>query len=168
MLALMAGEAEAIAVSILVVLDWTMMRGMPVRRYRRLAVSILVVLDWTMMHALAATDMAGAQVSILVVLDWTMMPRAGSGPRAAAQVSILVVLDWTMMRAAPGVSPPPRSSFNPCCIGLDNDASVAPPGLGPRHGFNPCCIGLDNDARTLDSCGVFFWEFQSLLYWIGQ
>ena len=36
-------------VSILVVLDWTMMRGVRERRGQLLAVSILVVLDWTMM-----------------------------------------------------------------------------------------------------------------------
>ena len=59
-------------------------------------------------------------------------------------VSILVVLDWTMMRLA-------------CRTKL-----VA------RAGFNPCCIGLDNDARA-PACDPEHWDkFQSLLYWIGQ
>ena len=60
------------------------------------------------------------------------------------------------------------SGFNPCCIGLDNDA---PRVTGPPHTtsrFNPCCIGLDNDAGdALQQVGLEV-GFQSLLYWIGQ
>ena len=37
-------------------------------------------------------------------------------------VSILVVLDWTMMLYMDACDNGVKSGFNPCCIGLDNDA----------------------------------------------
>ena len=39
-----------------------------------------------------------------------------------------------------------RAGFNPCCIGLDNDAPRGACDAWRPLGFNPCCIGLDNDA----------------------
>ena len=56
--------------------------------------------------------------------------------------------------------------FNPCCIGLDNDARRIAKGRSRKAGFNPCCIGLDNDAGLV--APMQHLEFQSLLYWIGQ
>ena len=41
-------------------------------------VSILVVLDWTMMPGIGPIKSGHYQVSILVVLDWTMMPTIAS------------------------------------------------------------------------------------------
>ena len=109
-------------VSILVVLDWTMMPSKPSkghgtrRRFNPCCigldndaisgyrgpvgvddVSILVVLDWTMMLSVRYRLPAGITVSILVVLDWTMMPCLANPCMVFDDVSILVVLDWTMM-----------------------------------------------------------------------
>ena len=62
-------------------------------------------------------------------------------------VSILVVLDWTMMPGLTLAAAWIWSGFNPCCIGLDNDAGTCPkPPIQRILCFNPCCIGLDNDA----------------------
>ena len=108
-------------------------------------------------------------------------------------VSILVVLDWTMMQIYDEGLARTIASFNPCFIGLDNDAShhrlfllqahrvsilvVLDWTMMPRHGrrrfhpmrsFNPCCIGLDNDAVGFGAIDLTHLGFQSLLYWIGQ
>ena len=73
------------------------------------------------------------------------MMRAGDRDRGREErVSILVVLDWTMMLAGLGRMMGSNTSFNPCCIGLDNDAQLA--------------FALSAKRST----------FQSLLYWIGQ
>ena len=53
----------------------------------------------------------------------------------------------------------PHSRFNPCCIGLDNDAGRRENTTHSLSRFNPCCIGLDNDAaqaaqRLPLGCGV--------------
>ena len=76
---MMPAEAQAVArrflrVSILVVLDWTMMRLLGHSGWGRAKVSILVVLDWTMMLLRLLQHPMLPTVSILVVLDWTMMP----------------------------------------------------------------------------------------------
>ena len=68
-------------------------------------------------------------VSILVVLDWTMMQLSVRLVGLAGWVSILVVLDWTMMRCLSQMSGCPPLGFNPCCIGLDNDA----PSMVPKN-----------------------------------
>ena len=39
-------------------------------------------------------------------------------------VSILVVLDWTMMLFLLASAELATNCFNPCCIGLDNDAAL--------------------------------------------
>ena len=156
-------------VSILVVLDWTMMRDMAGRLIHRLSCfnPCCIGLDNDAIAGIGQR-IFGTDVSILVVLDWTMMHwpqrQAGHLPR----VSILVVLDWTMMRAEAGRSELPTWGFNPCCIGLDNDALGRLRQVRRIVGFNPCCIGLDNDARGLLSSSAFSASFQSLLYWIGQ
>ena len=87
-------------------------------------VSILVVLDWTMMHrrpqgppggplgfnpcCIGLDNDAGLSVTFNTSLS---------------EVSILVVLDWTMMRRVATILRHCYGCFNPCCIGLDNDAS---------------------------------------------
>ena len=38
----------------------------------------------------------------------------------------------------------------------------------PMRSFNPCCIGLDNDAVGFGAIDLTHLGFQSLLYWIGQ
>ena len=112
-------------------------------------VSILVVLDWTMMLYPWGTHCSPArEVSILVVLDWTMMLGVFGWITVGYDVSILVVLDWTMMHGRRTGKRPIVTGFNPCCIGLDNDARLALGSAGWRWDcFNPCCIGLDNDAQ---------------------
>ena len=98
-----------------------------------------------------------------------------------------------MLFIASVICHPWRMSFNPCCIGLDNDAikgeiiaifhddvsilvvldwTMMPVMTGHKRQrsicFNPCCIGLDNDAGVVDWDGWCSVLFQSLLYWIGQ
>ena len=73
-----------------------------------------------------------------------MMPLHDPERGVCDRVSILVVLDWTMMHQLAFVRVPSVQRFNPCCIGLDNDAPNRP---GRPHKDDP---------------------FQSLLYWIGQ
>ena len=59
-------------------------------------------------------------------------------------VSILVVLDWGMRPASCGRRRSRTSRFNPCCLGLGNEAII---------------------GRDLGSgCSLF----QSLLSWIGE
>ena len=89
--------------------------------------------------------------------------------RAGRKVSILVVLDWTMMLAFCPTAGCSVRRFNPCCIGLDNDACAKLPDPAPLiERFNPCCIGLDNDACGESIASKASLVFQSLLYWIGQ
>ena len=84
-------------------------------------------------------------------------------------VSILVVLDWTMMPSPRSTKPPARCGFNPCCIGLDNDAADG-------NTYPTVVIGV-SILVVLDwtmmlghlvSARVPHILFQSLLYWIGQ
>ena len=53
-----------------------------------------------------------------------MMPEGSYSAAARYGVSILVVLDWTMMLVRSAVGMVTTSGFNPCCIGLDNDAPI--------------------------------------------
>ena len=73
-----------------------------------------------------------------------MMPNRELPAAGADRVSILVVLDWTMMPVVADAIDVAEQRFNPCCIGLDNDA-------------------MEDTSDDYEDEG-----FQSLLYWIGQ
>ena len=66
------------------------------------------------------------------------------GAYPLSTVSILVVLDWGMRHRRERQRDAEPDSFNPCCLGLGNEAGIS--------------IGL---------CSLMM-QFQSLLSWIGE